>query len=65
VAACLPLLALWSGGTWYTEAGGPLALWRASGDDVQGRALDAGHFFPEEILDETAEALERFFEGIA
>jgi haloacetate dehalogenase len=66
--AC-PLLALWSGpgplGTWYTEAGGPLALWRAWGDDVQGRALDAGHFFPEEIPDETAEALERFFEGIA
>jgi haloacetate dehalogenase len=66
--AC-PLLALWSGpgplGTWYTEAGGPLALWRAWGDDVQGRALDAGHFFPEEIPDETADALERFFEGIA
>ena len=66
--AC-PVLILWSGpgplGTWYTEAGGPLALWRAWGNDVQGRALDAGHFFPEEIPDETADALERFFEGIA
>jgi len=47
--------------TWYTEAGGPLALWRAWADDVQGHALDAGHFFPEERPEETAEALSRFF----
>ncbi len=64
--AC-PILALWSGrgalGDWYAEAGGPLALWRAWGDEVQGRALEGGHFFPEEIPDETAEALERFFLG--
>jgi haloacetate dehalogenase len=62
--AC-PLLALWSGrgrlSSWSTEAGGPLALWRAWADDVQGGALDAGHFFPEEIPNETADALERFF----
>jgi haloacetate dehalogenase len=62
--AC-PVLALWSGrgalNAWYTEAGGPLALWRAWADDVQGRPLDAGHFFPEEIPDETARALTRFF----
>src|SRR5438105_831163 len=62
--AC-PLLALWSGrgplNAWYADAGGPLALWRAWADDVQGQALDAGHFFPEEIPDETAGALTRFF----
>jgi haloacetate dehalogenase len=62
--AC-PVLALWSGrgalNAWYTEAGGPLALWRAWADDVQGRPLDGGHFFPEEIPDETARALTRFF----
>jgi haloacetate dehalogenase len=62
--AC-PLLVLWSGrgalNACYTEAGGPLALWRAWADDVQGRPLDAGHFFPEEIPDETAAALLRFF----
>jgi haloacetate dehalogenase len=55
-----PLLVLWSGpgalGTWYTEAGGPLALWRAWADEVQGRPLAAGHFFPEERPDETADA---------
>lgn len=62
-----PLLVLWSGlgplSTWYAEAGGPLALWRAWGDDVQGGAVEAGHFFPEEIPVETAGALELFFRG--
>jgi haloacetate dehalogenase len=62
--AC-PLLALWSAqgavGTWYAEESGPLALWRNWGDDVRGQALDAGHFFPEEAAEETAEALEHFF----
>jgi haloacetate dehalogenase len=60
-----PLLALWSAegalGTWYREAGGPIALWRAWGDDVQGQPLEAGHFFPEEAPEQTTEALRRFF----
>jgi haloacetate dehalogenase len=60
-----PVLVLWSGpgplSSWYADAGGPLALWRAWGDDVQGRAVAAGHFFPEEIPDETADALSAFF----
>ena len=60
-----PLLALWSArgalSSWYDDAGGPLELWRAWGDRVEGRALDAGHFFPEEIPNRTADALGRFF----
>jgi haloacetate dehalogenase len=60
-----PLLVLWSarGGleTWFTDEGGPIALWREWADDVQGRAVDGGHFFPEEAPAETAEALGRFF----
>jgi haloacetate dehalogenase len=64
-----PLLAVWSGrgalGTWYADAGGPLALWRAWADDVQGRPLDAGHFFPEEAPEETADVLARFFAATA
>jgi haloacetate dehalogenase len=60
-----PLLALWSDrgalGSWYAEEGGPLALWRSWADDVQGRAVSAGHFFPEEIPIETADSLESFF----
>ena len=61
--AC-PVLALWSGsgglGTWYVEEGGPLALWRAWADNVQGEPVEAGHFFPEERPEETAAALSRF-----
>jgi haloacetate dehalogenase len=62
--AC-PLLALWSAegalGSWYVEEGGPIALWQAWGDDVQGHTLGAGHFFPEEAPEQTADALSRFF----
>jgi haloacetate dehalogenase len=62
--ACL-LLALWSAkgalGTWYAEEGGPMALWAEWGDDVRGHPLDAGHFFPEEAPEHTAEALIHFF----
>jgi haloacetate dehalogenase len=60
-----PVLALWGAGgaldTWYAAEGGPLALWRAWSDDVQGHAVDAGHFFPEEAPGPTANALRRFF----
>jgi haloacetate dehalogenase len=62
--AC-PVLALWSaeGGlsSWYEEEGGPLALWRQWCDDVRGRPVDAGHFFPEELPEQIAEELARFF----
>jgi haloacetate dehalogenase len=60
-----PVLTLWSAqgplDTWYAAEGGPIALWRAWGDDVQGHAIGAGHFFPEEAPEQTAEALGRFF----
>lgn len=60
-----PLLVLWSAvgplARWYVEEGGPIAFWRVWCDDVQGLALDAGHFFPEEAPEQTADALKRFF----
>jgi haloacetate dehalogenase len=60
-----PLLTLWSAqgalDTWYAEESGPIALWRAWDDDVQGRTLNAGHFFPEEVPEQTADALDHFF----
>lgn len=63
-----PLLALWSAlgplATWYVEEGGPIALWRGWSDEVVGYALGAGHFFPEEIPQQTADALARFFEPL-
>lgn len=62
--AC-PVLALWSGRgplhAWYTDAGGPVAIWRAWADDVRGGSVDAGHFFPEELPDDVADALAGFF----
>jgi haloacetate dehalogenase len=62
--AC-PVLVLWSGrgalNTWYQDAGGPLALWRAWADDVRGRPLEGGHFFPEETPERTAGELSAFF----
>jgi haloacetate dehalogenase len=63
-----PVFALWSssGGvnTWYADQGGPLTLWRKWADDVTGRPIDGGHFFPEEKPEETADALGDFFLGI-
>lgn len=59
--AC-PVLALWS-------SHGPLArwdvvaIWRAWANDVRGRAIDCGHFLPEEAPDETYTELRAFFAG--
>ncbi len=42
----------------------PLALWQAQcAGTVQGLALPAGHYIPEELPDETAARLQRFFGG--
>ena len=61
--AC-PVLALWSGqgalATWYEDEGGPLGLWRNWADHVEGRAIDGGHFFPEESPDLTSCLLRDF-----
>jgi haloacetate dehalogenase len=63
--AC-PLLALWSArgalNSWYTENSGPIGLWQAWGDDVEGQSLDAGHFFPEEAPRPTADMLKHFLQ---
>ncbi|MBO1908307.1 alpha/beta hydrolase [Microvirga sp. 3-52] len=60
-----PTLVLWSADgpltTWYAEMGGPLAVWRRWADHVHGTSLEAGHFFPEEIPDRTAQELGAFF----
>jgi haloacetate dehalogenase len=60
-----PVLVVWSApgplATWYSEESGPVSLWQAWGDDVQGHSIDAGHFFPEEDPERTADILSRFF----
>jgi haloacetate dehalogenase len=56
-----PLLALWGAQgrleAWYDV----LAIWRDWAADVRGRALDCGHYLPEERPDEIAAAFEDFF----
>jgi haloacetate dehalogenase len=62
--AC-PTLALWSRDSgldrWYQAAGGPLGIWRQWAPAVTGRAIDGGHFFPEQNADETVAELAAFF----
>ncbi len=55
-----PLLALWGAKgrleAWYDV----LAIWRDWADDVRGRALDCGHYVPEERPQQVAAELEAF-----
>lgn len=61
-----PVLILWSAGSaldnWYHADGGPLELWRKWADQVTGWPVSGGHFFPEEVPEETAIALTQFFQ---
>ncbi len=65
---CCPLLVLWDGqgalGRWYEERGGPLAIWRTWAGQVEGQAMQGGHFFPEEHPVATADRIERFLRGL-
>ena len=60
-----PVLVLWSArgplAEWYKNDGGPIAVWNQYAVEVSGHAVDAGHFFPEELPVQTAEALTRFY----
>jgi haloacetate dehalogenase len=59
-----PMLHLWGAGgpldTFYEKDGGALGIWRIWADNVDGRAVKGGHFFPEENPDETAQLLGNF-----
>ena len=56
-----PVLALWGAKgrveAWYDV----LAIWREWAREAHGRALDCGHYLPEERPDEVAAELESFF----
>ncbi|TAL29866.1 MAG: alpha/beta hydrolase [Phenylobacterium sp.] len=58
--AC-PVQVLWGAKAalvaWYDT----LAIWREWADDVQGQAIDCGHFIPEEKPEETLSLLSGFF----
>jgi haloacetate dehalogenase len=58
------LLALWGTRGVIHALFDPMALWRAQcAGSVAGQAMDAGHFIPEELPDETASRLRDFFLG--
>lgn len=56
-----PLLTLWGGAGVAASASSVLDAWRRWATDVQGHAVDAGHFLAEEAPDATADALLKFF----
>lgn len=55
-----PTLALWSASGMWAKFDIP-EIWRERAEDVQGVALDGGHFLPEENPKRTAAELIRFF----
>ncbi|HBB30638.1 MAG TPA: alpha/beta hydrolase, partial [Cyanobacteria bacterium UBA9273] len=56
-----PLLVLWGAKGVMQRRYDVLATWLERAVDVRGRALDCGHFLPEEAPQETVEALLDFF----
>ena len=58
-----PMLALWGAAGIPAQSGDPLEIWRAWASDVKGRAVDSGHFLPEEAPDETLAHLLPFLLG--
>ena len=55
-----PLLVLWGARGFVGRNCDVLALWREKACDVRGRALDCGHFLPEEAPSEVAVHLREF-----
>lgn len=52
-----PLLAVWGENGIASEGGDPLAVWRNWGDNVEGVAIESGHFVCEENPQQTLDAL--------
>jgi haloacetate dehalogenase len=60
----MPVLALWAKHSPVGTMFDCLADWRAVAKDVRGRALDCGHFLPEERPREVLRELRRFLGGV-
>ncbi len=55
-----PLLVLWGRRGVIERCFDPIGLWRQVADDVRGRALDSGHYIPEEAPGELLAELDAF-----
>ncbi len=60
VKVTCPLLVLWGGRGFVNRTYDVLAVWREHATQVDGRALDCGHFLPEEQPEAVTAELERF-----
>jgi haloacetate dehalogenase len=58
-----PVLALWGARAVVGKMFDCLADWREVSNKVTGRAIDCGHFLPEEASQETLAEIERFIAG--
>jgi haloacetate dehalogenase len=58
-----PLLALWGAKGVVGHLWDVLATWREKATTVSGRALDCGHFLPEERPEEMLAELRMFFKA--
>jgi haloacetate dehalogenase len=56
----MPVLALWCRRGVIERYFDPLRDWREVAKDVRGKALDCGHFLPEEAPRETLATIRRF-----
>jgi haloacetate dehalogenase len=56
-----PLLVLWGSRGFVARSYDVLAVWRQYATQVEGRAVDCGHFLPEERPDDVIAELEQFF----
>ena len=57
----MPLRVLWGRKGVIERCYDPLALWRLRAEQVDGHALDCGHYMPEELPQEISEEITRFF----
>jgi haloacetate dehalogenase len=57
----VPILALWAKYGVIENCFNVLKLWRLRADQVEGEALEAGHYLAEEIPDEVATRMSNFF----
>ena len=51
---------MWGAKGYVGVAYDALTVWRAYAEDVQGHAIDSGHFLPEEAPTDTITALRQF-----